>query len=63
MELSEVIGTDYTIEELSRLLGEDNLDILNDLLADNGLSKCIVCGTWVYEVNYDWLCHDCEDTE
>ncbi len=63
MELSEVIGTTYTIEELGKRLGESDLDILNDLLADNGLSQCIVCGTWVYEVNDDWECPDCEDTD
>ena len=63
---SEVVTTNLVIEEIGRLYGFDDLDILNDLLADQGLSRCIMCGTWVLEVDEDWRCVDClpdEDME
>jgi rubrerythrin len=63
MELSEVVGTKLTMEELSKLIGVEDLYVLNDQLSDFGLSQCIVCGTWVYEVNDDWECPDCEGIE
>ena len=44
---SEVVTTNLALEEIGRLYGFDDLDILNDLLADQGLSLCIMCGTWV----------------
>ena len=56
---SKVVTTNLTIEEIARVYEFDDLDILNDLLANQGLSKCIECGTWVFEVNEDWRCEEC----
>ena len=48
---SEVVASVLTIEEIARLYRFDDLDTLNDVLADQGLSRCVECGIWVDEVD------------
>ncbi len=60
---NDVIGTKLTVEEIANLIDERDLDSVNDDLADCGLSKCIECGTWMEEVNDDWICLNCENDD
>ncbi len=60
MDFADLIGTTLEMEEIAKMYDYENLYILNDRLAEYGISKCIICGTWVDEVNDDWECSDCE---
>ncbi len=60
LEFGDVVGTTLKLEEIGERIGESDLDVLNDQLSDFGLSQCLICETWVYSVNDDWECPDCE---
>jgi hypothetical protein len=61
---SEVVTTNLTIEEIASRYGLDDLDILNEDLACEGLSQCVECGVWgkdwVKDVDDDWCCAKCQ---